>query len=64
MTRAVHSHPFQPAWHSAEWRIVRYVLGLPAMFMASTHEPGFLECLAVIGLAWSLIIPAILMGGF
>lgn len=60
MTRAVESHPFQPAWGDAvrePWRILETLI-------ASRDEPGFLECMAVFGLALSLMIPAIWFGGW
>ena len=65
-TRLPHPHPFQPSWHNAtpDRRIVRYVLDMPAIFAASSDEPGFLECMAVFGAALSLIEPAVIWGGF
>lgn len=61
MTRAVHPHPFQPAWRDSP------LLGRCLAFVKTAgDEPGLLPVLAVIGTAalLPLIPPDLFMGGW
>ena len=61
MTRLPLPHPFQPAWRSVSLPRLRAAL---EVIRSAPDEPGFLECMAVFGVALSLIVPAIIYGGF